>query len=260
MARSICSGLTGLMPTSEMHPAGKRSRAATCSTLMRPSWRMLRQPGMTAPTWAALRCILCSGSADSSVPASGAQKQGIIARIQAAAAASLVEIRVNSPPARLTMPTSHANCCWFLSLVPWAALFAKKPRSTCVGRLTSTLGCGSAKPEVTARRAPASRRRYATAWSTLALTRAKLSRTVTRCSRLPAALSSSTSAAGPASRVPQASGLVMSSTRHCTNAPKAGRTARLSGVGVLASPARPDTKVRQLAAQATASSASATPG
>ena len=44
MAVSICSGLTGFMPASVTHPAGKRSRAVTWITLMRPSWRMSRQP------------------------------------------------------------------------------------------------------------------------------------------------------------------------------------------------------------------------
>ena len=51
---------------------------------------------------------------------------------------------------------TQANCCWFLSLVPWAALLVKKLRKIWVGRLTSTLGCGSARPWETAFSAPAS--------------------------------------------------------------------------------------------------------
>lgn len=44
MARSMGAFLMGLMPASVTHPWGKRSRAVTWMTLMRPSWRMSRQP------------------------------------------------------------------------------------------------------------------------------------------------------------------------------------------------------------------------
>ena len=123
---------------------------------MRPSWRMSRQPGMTAPTWAALRCIMRAGRAESSVPANGAARQNTPAMAVAAVAAFLVEITVKRNAAAPQAASTQANCCWFLSLVPWAALLVKKLRKIWVGRLTSTLGCGSARPWETAFSAPAS--------------------------------------------------------------------------------------------------------
>ena len=74
----------------------------------------------------------------------------------AAVAALLDVISVNRKAARPQPPSSQTNCCWFLSLVPWAALLVRKLRKIWVGRLTSTLGCGSARPWETALSAPAS--------------------------------------------------------------------------------------------------------
>ena len=151
--------MTGLMPDSVTQPLGNRSRLVTWMTLMRPSWRMSRQPGMTAPTCAALRCIMRAGNAESSVPASGAPRQSTLASAVTAAALSLVRMSVMTSATSAQTPASQANCCWFLSLVPGAALLAKKLRKICVGRLMSTLGCGSARPAVMARSAPASFKR-----------------------------------------------------------------------------------------------------
>ena len=138
--------MMGLMPASVTHPWGKRSRAVTWMTLMRPSWRMSRQPGTTAPTWAALRCIRRAGRAANSVPASGAAKHKMLAKMVTALVRLWVRMTVIRKPSSAQPPAAQANCCWFLSLVPAAALLARKPRKICVGRLTSTDGCGWANP------------------------------------------------------------------------------------------------------------------
>ena len=67
-----------------------------------------------------------------------------------------VRMMVMTKPSKAQPLAAQANCCWFLSLVPAAALLAKKPRKICVGRLTSTDGCGCASPCEAARSAPAS--------------------------------------------------------------------------------------------------------
>ena len=100
-----------------------------------------------------------AGTADISVPASGAARQNRLVMAVAAVAALLDVMSVNRKAARPQPPSSQTNCCWFLSLVPWAALLVRKLRKIWVGRVTSTQGCGSDSPCEIARRAPASFRR-----------------------------------------------------------------------------------------------------
>ena len=145
----------------------------------------------------------------------------------------------------------RANCCWFLSDVRRDSLPAKKPFIRRVGRLTSTLGRGSASPAVTVRSTPASFSRYATAWSIPALTRVKLSRMVWASIALPAALPHSSSAAGPVIRQ-RVAGLYHSGFAknmiHCRMEATAAMAGMVSAVlprRMLISPARPPSIVCQ---------------
>ena len=88
MAWSMWSFWMAQMPPSLTQPLGNRSRDETWITLTRPSWRMSRQPGTTAPTWAALPCMSLAGTADSRVPASGAPMQSTAASAVTAMPAS----------------------------------------------------------------------------------------------------------------------------------------------------------------------------